>query len=126
MRDLPSMEYLMDEFSPADPVDERYAELYERRLRNAWAKTLDDPDGRFLVWSLLDRCHVFSSTYTGNAASNFLEGERNIGLQILREHVFPQGHQTLGVLMEEADHRHSELMAAAEAQVHGERDDRAD
>lgn len=126
MRDLPEMPFLMDEFDARDAVEERARDLYERRLRNAWAKVLDDPDGRLVAWSILDHCHVFGSTYTGNAASNFLEGERNVGLKILRDHVFPHGHQTLGMLMEEADHRHSELMAIAEQQVNGETDDRAD
>lgn len=121
MDDLAELDILMSEFSPEDPVDERFKELYDRRLHNVWAKFINDPDGRFLIFSILDKCHVFGSTYTGNAASNFLEGERNVGLQILRQHIFPQGYHVLGMLMEEADLRHQEIMSQAEQQVTNDR-----
>ena len=126
MRDLPYVDFLMDEAKAETAIEERTRELYERRLNNVWSWALSQPEGRFLIWSILDHCHVFGSTYTGNAGSNFLEGERNVGLQILRGHIFPHGHHTLGQLIEEADHRFSELTSIAENQINGETDDRAD
>lgn len=40
-------------------------------------------EGRRYIWLRLWECHVFASTFTGEALkSAFLEGERNVGLQL--------------------------------------------
>ena len=44
------------------------------------------PAGRHYIYSLLASCHVFASTFSGNALqSAFSEGERNVGLRLLAD-----------------------------------------
>ena len=44
---------------------------------------LASPNGRLVLNDILARCRVFSTTFTGNSQTFFLEGGRAIGLQIL-------------------------------------------
>ena len=44
------------------------------------------PAGRAWVFHLLESCHVFQSSYTGDGLSMaFKEGERNVGLRLLSD-----------------------------------------
>ena len=70
--------------------DERAKEAKDRvkdqvkQLREAYRSTFfDSPNGWKVLLSLLEVCHVHSSTFTGNSTGMFKEGERNIGLHIL-------------------------------------------
>lgn len=55
----------------------------EQQLVRDFEAMLSDPAGQRVIWHLLERCHVWASTFTGNSRTYFLEGERNIGLHIL-------------------------------------------
>lgn len=46
---------------------------------------LQSREGRRFIWKYLSLCHVFESSYTGNQDTFFKEGERNIGLKLLRD-----------------------------------------
>jgi len=46
---------------------------------------MDTPAGRRFVWRLLERCGVYQTSFTGNSATFFKEGERNIGLWLLAD-----------------------------------------
>lgn len=46
---------------------------------------LQQEEFRDYLWGLLERCHMFQTTFTGNSQSYFQEGERNVGLQVLHE-----------------------------------------
>lgn len=106
-----------------DAIERRFLELLQRETQNAWAALLQTPAGRLIAWSILADCHVFSSTYTGNAAQAFLEGERNVGLKILNGQILPNGPHLLAEMMTEADHRYERLMAVAQGQTEGDTDD---
>lgn len=55
-----------------------------RELRADYAETFGTRNGKRVLWHLLQGCHLFSPTYTGDALSGaFREGERNVGLRIL-------------------------------------------
>jgi hypothetical protein len=41
--------------------------------------------GRAWFYNLLESCHIFRCTFTGDAWDNFREGERNIGLVVLAD-----------------------------------------
>lgn len=47
-------------------------------------RTLDTYEGRAVVWKLLETCHVFATSHRAESTHQtaFLEGERNVGLQI--------------------------------------------
>ncbi|PUB87069.1 MAG: hypothetical protein DBP02_02155 [gamma proteobacterium symbiont of Ctena orbiculata] len=42
-----------------------------------------DERGRTFIWWLLTQCHVYNTSFTGNSQTFFLEGERNVGLQVI-------------------------------------------
>lgn len=46
---------------------------------------MSQPQGRRWIWALLERCHVFETSFTGNSHTFFREGERNVGLSILSD-----------------------------------------
>jgi len=113
VRDEPKLDWLISDLDTEDEVTKRALELLEREVHNAWASFLDSEKGRMIAWVILDKCHVLSSTYTGNASSNFLEGERHVGLRLLKEHILPFGPRVMAQMMEEADDRFERLMQVA-------------
>lgn len=121
--DIPSLGWLADDMDEQDALTRRVLDLHEREIQNAWASLLSTESGRMVAWTILDHCHVFSTTYTGNAASNFLEGERSVGLKILKGQILPNGPRLLSDMMVEADDRHDRLLAQAMAEIDGEQDD---
>lgn len=46
---------------------------------------MNDKRGRRFMWRLLNRAHIYESSFTGNSHTFFNEGERNIGLRYLAE-----------------------------------------
>ena len=119
------VEWLQDDASGGNDVTERAAEKHERELANAWAWLIKQPAGRLVIWSLLDRCHILGSSFTANSAQAFLEGERNIGLVILKEYLLPFDAGVLGDLMREAQDRYDHLTAVAEAEIKREQEEQA-
>lgn len=94
-------------------VDEVQARL-EADIQLAWEGLLAQEAGRLIVWSILEKCHLFDTTYTGNAASNFLEGERSIGLKLLQEFILPLGIKKFTRILEEAEEREDRIRRALE------------
>lgn len=116
----PAMSWMQDDLDRGDKIAVVANDLLEREIESAWASMLGTEAGRMIAWSILDKCHVFSSTYTGNAGSNFLEGERSVGLKVLKQHVLPFGSHVLSDMMEEAAARHDRLMNVAMGKVEQE------
>lgn len=52
-------------------------------LLEDFRRTFETPNGRRVYKHLLEHCHVFSTTFTGNSKTFFLEGERAVGLYLL-------------------------------------------
>jgi len=119
----PKLDWLVNDLDPEDDVQRRALELLEREIHNAWAAFLSTEEGRMVAWTILDKCHVLSTTYTGNASSNFLEGERHVGLRLLKEHVLTLGPRILAQMMEEADDRFDRLMNTAVDEMNQRRKD---
>jgi hypothetical protein len=46
---------------------------------------LESEQGRRFLWKYLSKCGVFKSSFTGNSQTFFLEGQRNIGLQLMED-----------------------------------------
>ena len=64
--------------------EERLKVVREERVR-ALASVLSTEQGRRWVYGLLERCHVFHTTMTGNSYTFFNEGMRQIGLMLIDE-----------------------------------------
>jgi hypothetical protein len=64
------------------------AELQERWRKKQiddFAKVLSLPEGRRLLWRIMEEASVFKTTFTGNSTTFFNEGKRSIGLMVLGE-----------------------------------------
>jgi len=46
---------------------------------------LDTHEGRRLIWAVLCKCGIYSTTATGNAWGMYNEGRRSVGLMLLRD-----------------------------------------
>jgi len=55
----------------------------EKQIREDFKRTFNSPHGKRVYTHMLERCHVFNTTFTGNSRTYFLEGERNIGLYLM-------------------------------------------
>ena len=55
----------------------------ERQLREDFKRTFNSQHGKRVYKHILERCHIFNTTFTGGSKTFFLEGERNVGLYLL-------------------------------------------
>lgn len=63
---------------------EKAAKLAEAQIAGVVAEVTSTINGRAWYLGILKRCHVFATSFTGEAlTSAYAEGERNIGLQLL-------------------------------------------
>ncbi|QRZ14728.1 hypothetical protein JWJ88_17335 [Paracoccus methylovorus] len=108
-------------------MTERLAEIMaERRaleVRQAWDTVLRTREGRLVIWSILERCYPFAQTHHGNEMDGWRAGQREVGLMILNERIFPHDVGTFAAMQTE----HAELMdriqLAAEQQAEREQAD---
>ncbi len=63
----------------------KLTEYQQDRLTESLRVLLDSPHGKEFLWWLLGQTHVFQSSFTGNSATYFLEGERSIGLKVYNQ-----------------------------------------
>lgn len=73
-----------DEVQAAKKVA-RLSEDQQNRLTMAVRSLLGTEQGKEFLWWLLGQTHVFQSSFTGNSATYFLEGERNVGLKVYNQ-----------------------------------------
>ena len=74
-------------------------------LALAWESLLLLPAGRMVIWSIMDQCHFFSDTFTGNSQGAYMEGERNVALKIFEERIRPLGMKVFADMLLEAETR---------------------
>ena len=74
--------------------DEKKRLLKERELLQAYKKTFNTEHGRRVFLDLIERCHIFHSTFTGNSRGMFLEGERHVGLYLI-DRFYPSHEEAL-------------------------------
>lgn len=53
------------------------------------------PAGRRFLHRILSECKVYSSTFTGNATTYYLEGKRDIGLWLMNEMALLDDEETI-------------------------------
>lgn len=77
-----------------DPLDtrgqEREQEAQAAKQRERQRIEVEDfkwlmahKQGRRFVWRLLERTHLFKTSFTGSSETFFKEGERNVGLRVM-------------------------------------------
>lgn len=54
-------------------------------LDEATRFVLSTDKGKLFLWWVLERCGVFHQSFSGNSATYFAEGERNVGLKIISQ-----------------------------------------
>lgn len=73
----------------ADPEQVKEAEQKEKRGRDLelddMATILSMPQGRRFIWRYLEACGVFRTSFTGDNATFYNEGQRNVGLRLLAD-----------------------------------------
>ena len=83
----------------SDELDDLIAQKAAARLQLVWSELLKLPDGKLLAWDILAKAGMFRPSYSGNAHTNFLEGERNIALWLWGERIEPSGASNLSDMM---------------------------
>jgi hypothetical protein len=56
-----------------------------REQANDLLAVMGTPAGRRFVYRILEKSHMFQTSFTGNSQTFFREGERNIGLFLFNE-----------------------------------------
>lgn len=74
-------------YNASDRKDIRRAEKAAKHVESSRVEfiraALSTPQGRIWFHQLLSACHIFSTTFNGNALNAaFAEGERNVGLMV--------------------------------------------
>lgn len=75
-------------YDPTNPEADAEAEAADQLATQTKAERdvadflsiMKTPEGRRFLARLMDRTHMFASSFTGNSQTFMLEGERNIGL----------------------------------------------
>lgn len=76
------------------------------------SRLLQTPEGRHLLWRILEQCGVYRSSFTGDPHQTaFLEGQRSIGLWIMSEIVLTDGFDVFNVMSKEAEARNEKHKA---------------
>jgi hypothetical protein len=64
-------------------ANDQILDLAEKQLRKDIREVAGTPQGRRLLWWILEQSNLYSPSFTGNSHTFFNEGRRDIGLRIL-------------------------------------------
>lgn len=93
---------------------EKVQTLLDMELQEAWRSMLSVETGRLILWSILDKCGCFNFNHYGGELDILNRGRQQIGGELLRDFVFPQGMQVYADMLLEAEMRDKRLNLAAE------------
>ena len=65
--------------------DERAAKVKRDKEVADFKQVVSTKEGRRFIWRLLEEAGVYRSSFTGTSQTFFLEGQRNMGLLLIRE-----------------------------------------
>lgn len=71
----------------AEAVGRRAKAIAKEQARRAAGLryVLADRRGRDWLWSLLEHCRIYETSFTGDSATFFNEGMRNVGLKVMTQ-----------------------------------------
>jgi len=75
---------IFDDDGERQKFNDRQKKLRDKELDDL-KLVLERPEGRRLIWRMLAACGVFRNSFTGNSQTFYNEGQRNIGLLILKD-----------------------------------------
>lgn len=81
--ELKEMELWFEDYTKELEKQKEHRVLDEAVLR-AYEIVKKDSSGRMVLWDILEFCGVFRSSFTGNSKTYFNEGQRDVGLYILK------------------------------------------
>lgn len=87
--------------------DQRHLSAQQRKEdERVWAWLMSGPQGRRVVYTLLERCGVYQNSYTGEiAGTSFNEGRRSVGLELMTKVIAASPENYMTMLGEQLDDR---------------------
>lgn len=103
----------------ADPKQVGYAKRSEKseadRQEAALRATLSTPEGRVVLWSVLEQAGVFRSVYDPGARIHYLAGRQDFGHELLARMTATRELEDLYLLMEKEAREHKRRAARGAA-----------
>jgi len=87
-------------------------DMLEAQIDEAWDWMLRDPRGKLVLWSMLDKCGLFSFPHYGNSMDALMRGRQQVAAETLADYVFPRGMKVYTDMLLEAEHRQKLLEQA--------------
>jgi hypothetical protein len=114
----------MSEYNASDPRSirraARAAKAEESQSSSVIASLMSAPSGRSYIYRLLEKCHIFSSSFSTSPLSTaFAEGERNVGLQILGDLMRFVPDQYLQMIREAHDRSSTDVRRSGDSPSNG-------
>lgn len=86
----------------------------QSRIDEAWDWLVDDERGRLVLWSILDKCQLFSFPFYGNSHDALHRGRQQVADDILHNYVYSRGMTVYAQMLLEAEARQKTLERAIE------------
>lgn len=97
----------MDDLGTSDPKKvgkaKKRADTNEKILQEYWRRVLDTPEGRAVLWEVLENCGVFARSFAGENThlTAHSEGRRHVGIDIF-ERLLQVAPQSYNLMRQEA------------------------
>jgi len=95
-------------------AEQKAMALLDLDIQNAWNGLIEQPAGRLILWSILNKCGNFSFPHYGDSTDVLLRGRQQVGQELLEEFVLHRGMKYYTDMLLEAEARQERLDQAAE------------
>lgn len=89
-------------------------DVLQSSIDDAWDWLVDDERGRLVLWSILDKCQLFSFPFYGNSQDALHRGRQQVADDILHSYVYSRGMSVYTNMLLEAEARQKTLERAIE------------
>lgn len=98
-------------------IDDKVRASFDGALHRIWLELLSHENGRWLLYSILDKCQMWNFGHHGNEADAVIKGRQQIGAEVLAEFVWPKGMKYFTDMLLEAERREKSIAVAIEAEI---------